>query len=109
MSFEKLVEQKIQEAMARGDFDNLPGRGQPIDLTAYFDTPEDVRAAYALLKNARLVPREVEILQEIAALKEQLSTASTAEQKRKIGRRIQELHIQYTVMLERQKRQRKQG
>ncbi|MBM4458034.1 MAG: DUF1992 domain-containing protein [Chloroflexi bacterium] len=32
MSFDGLVDQKIQEAMARGEFDNLPGQGRPLDL-----------------------------------------------------------------------------
>ena len=52
MSFDKAVEAIIQEAMQRGDFDNLRGKGQPLDLSAYFDTPEDVRMAYSILKNA---------------------------------------------------------
>ena len=43
MSFEKLVEEKIREAMAEGEFDNLPGKGKPINLDAYFATPEDLR------------------------------------------------------------------
>ena len=43
MSFDKIVEALIKEAQARGEFDNLPGEGKPIDLTAYFETPEEVR------------------------------------------------------------------
>jgi hypothetical protein len=43
MSFDKNVESLIKEAQARGEFDNLPGKGKPIDLTEYFNTPEDVR------------------------------------------------------------------
>jgi len=45
MKFDKAVEASIQEAFLRGDFDNLPGKGKPIDLTEYFNTPEDVRVA----------------------------------------------------------------
>ncbi len=43
MNFDKAVESIIKEAMERGEFDNLPGKGKPIHLTAYFDTPEEVR------------------------------------------------------------------
>ena len=68
MSFEKAVEAIIQEAMQRGDFDNLRGKGQPLDLSAYFDTPEDVRMAYSILKNAGVLPEEINLLHEIAAL-----------------------------------------
>ena len=69
MSFDRIVEALIQEAMARGEFDNLPGQGKPIDLTDYFNTPEDLRVAQAMLKNADMVPVEVELLQEIVALR----------------------------------------
>jgi hypothetical protein len=31
---ETLVEKKIREAMKKGEFDHLPGGGQPVDLTS---------------------------------------------------------------------------
>jgi DnaJ-like protein len=34
MSFQKNVDEKIKEAIARREFDNLPGRGKPLDLDA---------------------------------------------------------------------------
>ena len=37
------IEELIKNAMARGEFDNLPGKGQPLDLSAHFAAPEDVR------------------------------------------------------------------
>jgi len=33
MAFERIVEALIKEALERGEFDNLPGKGKPIDLT----------------------------------------------------------------------------
>ncbi|HET9589851.1 MAG TPA: DUF1992 domain-containing protein [Anaerolineales bacterium] len=48
MNFDKAVEAMIKEAMERGEFDDLPGKGKPIDLSAYFDTPEEVRMALRL-------------------------------------------------------------
>ena len=55
MNLDKIVDALIKEAQARGDFDNLPGKGKPIDLAAYFNTPEDVRNAYSMLKNAGMI------------------------------------------------------
>jgi hypothetical protein len=63
-----LVEQEILEAVARGDFDGLPGAGRPLDLDDDPLIPEELRLAYRILKNAGFVPPEVEILNEIAAL-----------------------------------------
>jgi len=34
MAFEKIAEEKIQEAIATGEFDDLPGKGKPLDLDA---------------------------------------------------------------------------
>jgi hypothetical protein len=61
MSLDKIVEEIIKKARERGEFDNLPGRGKPIDLSEYFETPEDVRVAQSLLKNSGFQPPEVEL------------------------------------------------
>ncbi len=107
MSLDKAVEAIIREAQERGDFDNLPGKGKPIDLSAYFDTPEDVRNAYAMLKNAGMVPAEVELLQDIAALKERLAAISDETEKSRIQKIIWDKQLQFNVLMERQKRPRR--
>ena len=108
MSLEKAVEAIIREAQERGDFDNLKGKGQPIDLSAYFETPEDVRMAYSLLKNAGMAAVEVDLLGEIAALRERLSTTYEEKDRSRIKKLLREKQLQFDVMLERQKRQRKE-
>jgi hypothetical protein len=52
MPFSRIAESRIREAMEQGQFDNLPGAGQPLNLEEYFSTPEDLRMAYSILKNA---------------------------------------------------------
>ena len=104
MSFEKLVETLIKEAQARGEFENLPGQGKPIDLTNYFNTPEDVRVAQAILKNAGMVPMEIELLQEIAALKELLGMTSAESEKDKLRKSLKDKQLQFDLLLERRKR-----
>jgi hypothetical protein len=79
VSFEKIAEQKIREAMAEGAFDNLPNAGQPLDLEAYFATPEHLRMAHSILKSAGLVPAEVELFKELAALEQRLREAAGAD------------------------------
>jgi hypothetical protein len=104
MSPSKAVEAIIKEAMERGEFENLQNKGKPLDLSAYFETPEDLRMAYSVLKNAGMVSAEVELLQEIAALKEHLATTYEESQRHKIKRIISEKQLQFNVMMERQKR-----
>jgi hypothetical protein len=57
--FELLAERKIEEALARGELDDLPGAGEPLDLDDDALVPEDLRMAYRILKNAGFVPQEV--------------------------------------------------
>lgn len=94
--------------MERGEFDNLPGKGKPIDLSAYFDTPEDLRLAYSVLKNAGMTSREVELLKEIAELKQVHAAMLDEEKKKKLHKEIEKKQIEFSLMMERQRRQRRQ-
>ena len=107
MNFDKLVESMIKEAMERGEFDNLPCKGKPIDLTAYFDTPEDVRVAQSVLKNAGMTSREVELLKEIAELKQVLAAILDEKKKQEIRMEIEKRQIEFSLMMERQRKSRK--
>lgn len=62
---DQLAEARIQEAMERGELDDLPGRGRPVVLDDDTLVPEALRAGYRLLKNAGFLPREVTLLREI--------------------------------------------
>ncbi|MBI3651289.1 MAG: DUF1992 domain-containing protein [Acidobacteria bacterium] len=100
MNFDKLVEEKVREAMANGDFDNLSGKGKPIDLTAYFATPEDWRVGYALLKNAGVMPQEIELLKELEALKEQYARCADEGEKAKLKREIDDRTLKFSLLVE---------
>jgi len=63
-----LAERRIAEAVSRGELDDLPGAGRPLDLDDDTLVPEELRLAYRILKNAGFVPPEVETLNEIAQL-----------------------------------------
>jgi Domain of unknown function (DUF1992) len=108
MNFDKLVESIIKEAQERGDFDNLPGKGKPIDLSAYFESPEDTRMAYSILRNAGMNSREVDLLKEITELKQILPALRDEKKKKEISKEIEKKQIEFSLMIERQKHQRKQ-
>ncbi|HSL44695.1 MAG TPA: DUF1992 domain-containing protein [Anaerolineales bacterium] len=105
--FDRIVESIIKDAMERGEFDNLPGKGKPIDLTEYFETPEEVRLANSLLKNAGMTSREVDLLKEIAGLKQVLAAVLDEKKKQQIQKQIQQKQIEFSLMMERQKRERR--
>ena len=104
MNLDRLVEALIKEAQARGEFDNLPGKGKPIDLTAYFETPEEVRLAQSVLKNAEMASPEVTLLKEIAELRQILGAVSDETKKAETLKQIQQKQIEFNLMIERQHR-----
>jgi hypothetical protein len=76
-----LAEQRIAEAVSRGEFEGLPGAGRPLELDDDTLVPEELRLAYRILKNAGFVPPEVEMLNEIADLERLVSKDSKAARK----------------------------
>ena len=98
--FDKLVEQKIREALKAGEFDNLEGRGRPVNLDAYFSTPEELRAGYAVLKNAGVLPEEAGLLSEINELKARLEDCCDREERERLTRSIGDLTLKYNMLVE---------
>ncbi|WP_434148250.1 DUF1992 domain-containing protein [Methylocaldum gracile subsp. desertum] len=63
---DRIAEEKIREAIARGDLNDLPGAGKPVpDEEELALVPADLRMAYRVLKNAGYVPEEVRLRREI--------------------------------------------
>src|SRR5215218_8054740 len=104
MSIESAIEQQIKEAMARGEFDNLAGSGKPLDLEAYFNTPENLRMAYSMLKSNDFVPEEVEIMKEISNLKEKLKLLVDESEAAALRERINERSLALSLLLDRRRR-----
>jgi hypothetical protein len=88
--FACIAEQRIQEAMARGDFDNLPGRGKPIVQEDLSGVPEELRMAYKVLKNAGCVPPEVELTNEVASLRRLVLDMEESDERKS---RVRELNF----------------
>ena len=51
-----LISQRIEEAMRSGQFDNLRGKGKPLNPAPDPHIPPDMQMANSLLKNNELVP-----------------------------------------------------
>lgn len=75
-----LAEQRIQEAIAAGQLDDLPGAGRPVEIDdGDALIPEAVRTAYRLLKNAGYVPPELEHRRQLANTADLLVAIEQAE------------------------------
>jgi hypothetical protein len=79
--FEKLVEDRIKKAQKRGEFDDLPGAGKPLDLYDDRHIPEDLRLAYKILRNADCLPPEIELKKEILRTEDLLADSQDTAQR----------------------------
>ena len=99
--FDKLVEQKIREAQEAGEFDDLEGAGRPVNLEAYFNTPEELRAGYALLKNAGVLPEEAVVIKELNEAAARLEACQDEAERERLRRVVQDLKLKYDLWVER--------
>ncbi|WP_342440050.1 DnaJ family domain-containing protein [Paenibacillus sp. FSL L8-0436] len=68
-----LAEQRIQEAMRSGEFEDLPGSGKPLELEDLSGVPEELRMSFKIMKNAGLLPEEITLRKECVTLEELLA------------------------------------
>jgi hypothetical protein len=94
-------EEAIRNAINRGDFENLKGKGKPLDLNDYYDTPEDVRLGFSLLKNAGYIPEEVELLNTITELKTKIKETVNEVEKKELSKKLLETQLKYDLRMER--------
>ena len=84
----RLVEERIQKAQEDGLFDNLPGKGKPLNLDDDSSIPEDLRLTFKVLKNAHCLPIEMELRKEIFNLQQLLTAAMDSESRRERRREL---------------------
>ena len=99
-ALERLAEERIRDAIQRGEFDNLPGRGKPLRLEDDRHIPDDLRLAYKVLRNAGCLPPELELKKEISKAEELLSSMKDEGEK---YRQLQKLNFLIMKLNERRK------
>ncbi|MBW2029355.1 MAG: DUF1992 domain-containing protein [Deltaproteobacteria bacterium] len=97
LAYLRIVEQRIREAQENGHFDNLAGKGRPLDLEDDSNIPEDLRLAYKILKNANCLPPELQEKKEIRQMEDMLESIPDEKEKyrliKKINYRIMKLNM----------------
>ena len=88
-SFARIAEEKILEAQRAGAFDNLPGKGKPLELEDLSWVPEDLRMGYHILKSAHVLPPEAELRKDIHTLEDLLKHVEDEGERRALAKSIQ--------------------
>jgi len=104
MSFiETIAEARIRDAMARGDFDDLPGKGKPLELEDLTGVPDDLRAGYLLLKNAGVLPEEMQLRKEMVTLEALVDACADPEERTRLRKDLNWKMIRFQLLLERRR------
>src|SRR4030095_3827842 len=91
---------KLRRRLQERNSTFLPGKGKPLNLDAYFATPEHLRMGYSILKNADIIPEEMELLREIEGLKKSLDSSTIMTQKTALRQRLSEKLTNLNMMRE---------
>lgn len=101
----KLLEDDIGSHLAAsaasGELKSAQSYGKPLDLgDGYDETPAELRMPMKILKDAGVVPPEVELMQRIAALEARADGEADAAVAARLRREVGELRIALALRLE---------
>jgi hypothetical protein len=96
----KIAEQKIREAMERGEFDNLPFHGVRVVPEDLSGVPEDLRMGYKVMKNAGVLPQEMQLKKEMVSLQQLLDACEDDEKKKPLQKQLNAKAIRFNVLME---------
>jgi hypothetical protein len=98
--FAAIAEQKIQEAIRRGEFDDLSLKGQPIPREDFSEIPEDLRMAFKILKNAGILPEELQVRKEVLTLRDLIDCCDNRQEEDRLRAELSRKLLQYNVLME---------
>lgn len=102
---EKIAREKINQAIASGEFDNLPGKGKPLVFDEDLEIPQHLRMAFKILKNANILPEEVQLKKDMHVLRQRLATTPHELERRDLRRKIGDLETRFNLLMENHRRQ----
>jgi len=100
---DEIIRQWVAKVEKTGELKSDPKFGKPLDLDrdGYAETPEELRMAYKILKNAGYVPGEIEFFRTLATLREALAAVTDETEARALRQKIAETEQKISMMLER--------
>jgi len=102
-----MAEKKILEAMDNGEFDNLPGKGKPLQMEDFSLVPEHLRLGFVLLRTTGYLPLELEISKEIAGLERSLATCRSEAERDKLRQQLSDKRLTFSILIENMRRKRR--
>lgn len=104
-TFDEEIAAYIRGNEESGDIRTAPSWGKPLPVDeGYADTPEELKMGYKILKDAGVVPAEVEMMNRLNAMRAELGTLDGASSEAEALRHeIRDLQLKVALRLERQR------
>ncbi|HOD14069.1 MAG TPA: DUF1992 domain-containing protein [Spirochaetota bacterium] len=99
-AFEIIAERRILEAMDRGEFDNNPLAGKPLPPDGLDNVSPELRMSLKILKNAGVIPEELELRNQITSIEALLAACVQEEEKVSLRVRLNEKQLRYNMLME---------
>ena len=100
-SLDEEIARRLAEAAASGELAKAESYGKPLpEPDGWDDTPEALRMPFKILKDAGVVPREVEMFRERADVRRALETCTDAAERDQLSRKLSELEQAIALRLE---------
>jgi hypothetical protein len=100
---EVIAENKIREAMRKGELDNLPCKGKPLKLDNLSHVPEELRAAYTILKNAGVLPEELQLRKEIVSLQKLIDYCHQEDERNLLTKKLTQKILRFDLLMDKRK------
>ncbi|MCP8969887.1 DnaJ family domain-containing protein [Ectobacillus ponti] len=101
--FFTIAEEHIKKAVAKGDFENLPGKGRPLELEDLSGVPEELRMGYKILKNARILPEELQLKKDMLTLSDLLACCQDETEKERLQQELNAKTLRFHQAMEKRK------
>lgn len=97
----RIAERRIADALARGDLDDYPGKGQPLQLEDLALLDPEVRGAYVLLKGHGYLSEEADLHAQLVSLHTLLAACRDDGERVRLDADRRRLGLRFSVLLER--------
>lgn len=100
-SIDEEIAFRLREAAESGELSKARGYGKPEqDDDGWNETPPSLRMPFKILKDAGVVPPEIELFHQRAAVNAQLRAATDATERARLGRELSDLEQKIALRLE---------
>ena len=95
------ISRKLREAELNGELRSAKGYGRPLTTDeGWNQTPDELRMTFKILKDAGVVPPEIELMKQRTSLRDQIAACTKPEEVELLKQKLSELELSISLRLE---------